>query len=178
VSASPKGPIDYPIAELAPDRFEALTFLLARADDPAVVPVRNKDFGLDARLPGPQGRRTLRGWQAKRFTDAIPWAKCRESVDRALAFWRPPRITFCFAHDLSAKEQDQFRTELADRFPEVRLDFWVRLSYSDGCVTPMRVAEQRRGCSRTPRSAWRRCSAHTPSAAPWRTAGRPASGRP
>ena len=123
MSASPKGPVDYPIAELAPDRFEALTFLLARADDPAVVAVRNKDFGLDARLPDPHGR-TLRGWQAKRFTDGIQWAKCRESVERALAFWRPPRITFTFAHDLSAKEQDQFRTELAQRFPEVRLDFW------------------------------------------------------
>lgn len=123
MSASPKGPIDYPIAELPPDRFEALTFLLARADDPAVVPVRDKDFGLDARLPDPQGRRTLRGWQAKRFTGAIQWAKCRESVARALAFWRPPRITFCFAHDLSAKDQDQFRTELAGRFPEVSPGF-------------------------------------------------------
>lgn len=120
---SPKGPVEYPIDKLEPDRFEALTFLLARADDAAVVPVRNKDLGLDARLPDPRGR-TLRGWQAKRFTDGIQWAKCRESVERALAFWRPTRITFCFAHDLSAKEQEQFRVELADRFPEVRLDFW------------------------------------------------------
>jgi hypothetical protein len=121
--AAPKGPVEYPLDKLEPDRFEALTFLLARADEVAVVPVRNKDLGLDARLPDSRGR-TLRGWQAKRFTEGIQWAKCRDSVERALAFWRPTRITFCFAHDLSAKEQEQFRTELADRFPEVRLDFW------------------------------------------------------
>jgi hypothetical protein len=121
--ATPKGPGEYPIDKLEPDRFEALVSLLARAHDPAVVRVRNKDFGLDARLPDARGR-TLRGWQAKRFTEGIQWAKCRESVKRALAFWRPPRITFCFAHDLSAKEQRQFSTELVDQFPEVRLDFW------------------------------------------------------
>src|SRR5271156_3644227 len=49
------------------DQFEALVFLLARTTDEGVVPVRAKDHGLDARLPDPQGR-TLRGWQAKRFT--------------------------------------------------------------------------------------------------------------
>src|SRR5207248_221455 len=109
--------------DLIPEQLEALVFLLARAEDPAVVPVRNKDFGLDERLPDHRGR-TLRGWQAKRFRGAIQWAKCRESVERALAFWRPPRITFCFARDLSAQEQRKFQTELAGHYPEVRLDFW------------------------------------------------------
>jgi hypothetical protein len=118
-----KAPIEYPLDSLGPDNFEALAFLLARADSPEVVPVRNKDFGLDARLPDNRGR-TLRGWQAKRFRGPIQWGKCRESVDRAMAFWRPPRITFCFANDLSAAEQKKFQTELVDHFPEVRLDFW------------------------------------------------------
>lgn len=79
--------------------------------------------GLDARLPGPL-ERTRRGWEAKRYTSQINWGQCRESVRRALAFWRPPRITFCFPRDLSAAEQESFRSDLAGHFPEVRLDFW------------------------------------------------------
>lgn len=123
MSASAHGPVQYPLIELTPKQFESLVFLLARATDPGVVPVRVKDGGLDARLPSRHGR-TLRGWQAKRFTDGIHWAQCRDSVRRAIAFWRPPHITFCFAHDLSANEQEKFRTELIERFPRVRLDFW------------------------------------------------------
>jgi hypothetical protein len=123
MDASARGPVKYPLDELTPDQFESLVFLLARTTDPRVVPVRAKDRGLDARLPDPHGR-TLHGWQAKRFTDGIHWAQCRESITRAIAFWRPPRITFCFAHDLSAAEQESFRTELSIRFRQVRLDFW------------------------------------------------------
>lgn len=78
---------------------------------------------MDARLPDPHGN-TLRGWQAKRYTGQINWEECRTSVSRALAFWRPPRITFCFPRDLSGGEQKSFRAELIERFPEVRLDFW------------------------------------------------------
>jgi len=97
--------------------------LLARATSPEAVPVRARDHGLDARLADTRGG-TLRGWQAKRYTVAINWEECRQSVRRALAFWRPPRITFCFPRDLSGGEQERFRTELIERFPEVRLDFW------------------------------------------------------
>lgn len=119
VTVSPQGPVDYPLGDLTPDRFESLVFLLARTTDLRVLPVRAHDQGLDARLPGPLGR-TRRGWQAKRYTSQINWGECRESVRRALAFWRPPRITFCFPRDLSAAEQDSLGTELADHFPEVR----------------------------------------------------------
>jgi len=59
-----------------------------------------------------------------RFTDGIHWPQCQDSVRRAVAFWRPLWITFCFAHDLSAIEQESFRTELVERFREVRLDVW------------------------------------------------------
>jgi hypothetical protein len=123
VSASALGPVQYPLIDLTPERFESLVFLLARATDPRVVPVRVKDGGLDARLPSPRGS-TLRGWQAKRFTDGIHWGQCQDSARRAIAFWRPPHITFCFASDLSAIEQEKFRTELVERFARVRLDFW------------------------------------------------------
>ena len=123
MTPQPRGPTDYSLGGLEPGRFESLVFLLARATDPGVVPVRARDHGLDARLPDARGR-TLRGWQAKRYTGQINWEECRTSVRRALAFWRPPRITFCFPRDLSAAEQESFRTELIERFPEVRLDFW------------------------------------------------------
>jgi len=110
---------------LTPEEFEKLTFLLARGEDNGVVIVRNKDRGLDARLPDPLGRLTIRGWQAKRFsTGAVQWAQCEESLKTALAFWRPLRITFVFAHDLSAAEQKIFETRLVKSFPIVRLDFW------------------------------------------------------
>lgn len=110
-----RGAPEYPLQQLSDGEFEALVFLLARIDDKAVVPVRNKDRGLDVRLPD-ANQRTRRGWQAKRFEKGkINWAKCRESVEAAVAFWRPPRITFVFAHELSGTEQEKFRTELVER---------------------------------------------------------------
>src|SRR5690349_19281612 len=99
-----RGAQEYPLHDLTDGEFEALVYLLARNEDEAVVPVRNKDRGLDVRLPD-QHQKTRRGWQAKRFEKGrINWAQCRESVSAAVAFWRPPRITFVFAHELSAGE--------------------------------------------------------------------------
>ena len=114
-----------------------LAFLLAREESPEVVHVRAKDHGLDARLPSVQGA-TLRGWQSKRFLERIHWDQCRASVARAIAFWRPLRITFVFPKVLSAKEQEEFRTELIEAFPRIRLDWWdaselqPRMRNSDG----------------------------------------------
>jgi hypothetical protein len=114
---------------------EALTYLLARTEDEAVLPVRNQDRGLDVRLPD-ERQLTRRGWQAKRFEKGkIHWGQCRDSVETAVAFWRPPRITFIFAHELSADEQSKFRTELVERVdlpvvldytPEAEIQRWLR----------------------------------------------------
>ncbi len=123
MAVTPKGPTEYPLGGLTPDQFEALVFLLARDEFPEVVRIRAKDRGLDARRPDPSGA-TLRGWQAKRFTGDIKWDQCEESVRRALAFWRPPRLTFAFPKVLSAKEQDDFRTRLIEKFPHLNLDWW------------------------------------------------------
>jgi len=123
VERVPQGPETFPLERLSPDQFEALTFLLARDEFPEVVHVRRKDHGLDARLPDARGA-TPRGWQSKRFLGRIYWDQCQESISRALAFWRPLRITFVFPKVLSSKEQDDFRTELIERFPRVRLDWW------------------------------------------------------
>jgi hypothetical protein len=123
VTAVPRGPIEYPLGDLSWEQFQSLVLLLARAEDSAVVPVRAKDHGLDARLPNRAGL-TLRGWQAKRYTTTINWSACQESVRRAVAFWRPPRITFAFPRDLSAGQQKTFRTELIERFPYVHFDWW------------------------------------------------------
>lgn len=130
-----RGVRTYPLEELDPGEFEALTFLFARAEDPAAVPVRNKDRGLDVRLPDAR-QFTRRGWQAKRYAkDEIHWGQCRESVETAVAFWRPPRITFLFAHELSAKEQVGFRTDLVEKIghpvaldyvPEAEIQRWLR----------------------------------------------------
>lgn len=124
MGARARGARTYPLGELTAGELEALTYLLARAEDKAVVPVRNQDRGLDVRLPD-ERQLTRRGWQAKRFEKGkIHWGQCRESVETAVAFWRPPRITFVFAHELSADEQTRFRTELAER-----VDLPVLLDY-------------------------------------------------
>lgn len=116
---------DTDLQQLTPHQFEQLTFLLARADDEQTVIVRDRDRGLDARLPDPMGRLTLRGWQSKRFaTGEVQWSQCEGSLKTALAFWRPLHVTFVFAHDLSAIEQTEFRTRLVDAFRVVRLDYW------------------------------------------------------
>lgn len=124
MQARGRGARNYPLEQLSAGEFEALAFLLARIDDKAVVPIRNKDRGLDVRLPDGQ-QLTRRGWQAKRFEKGkIHWSQCRDSVKSAVAFWRPPRITFLFPHELSAKEQEDFRSELIER-----VDLPVTLDY-------------------------------------------------
>jgi hypothetical protein len=135
-----RGAQRYPLENLAPQQFEDLVFLLARIDHADVVPVRNKDRGLDARLPD-RRQRTLRGWQAKRYEKGkINWAECRKSVTDAVAFWRPPQITFVFAHELSAKEQEAFRTELVER-----LDLPVRLNFMPEAEVQRRLRDTPEG---------------------------------
>lgn len=121
---SPKGPVDYPLEKLTPEQFEILTFLLARAEFPEVVHIRQNDFGLDARRPGARGKATLRGWQSKHFPKQINWANCQESVRRAIPFWRPLLITFTFPKVLSGKEQKEFESKLVGEFPKIELDWW------------------------------------------------------
>lgn len=123
MSAVPRGPLEYPLKDLTWEQFQNLVFLLARADDARTVPVRAKDHGLDARLPD-QGGLTLRGWQAKRYTTGIKWGECQKSVRRAMAFWRPPRITFAYPVDLSGGQQQTFKKKLIDEFPYVHVDWW------------------------------------------------------
>lgn len=118
------GPRQHDLTSLTADQFEELTFLLAHAVDSDVVPVRAKDQGLDARLPGPGGRETPRGWQAKRYTGEVNWAECEYSVRRAISFWRPRQITFCFPKTLSAIEQRNFEERLVEKYPGLRLDWW------------------------------------------------------
>lgn len=121
----PKGPRRYELQNVEPGDFETLTFLLAHAESGGVVPVRNKDEGLDARLPDPLGRLTLRGWQAKRYPPTkIHWKQCENSLNDAVAFWRPLRVTFVFTHELSADDQTKFQTKLAKAHPYLRLDWW------------------------------------------------------
>ncbi len=121
----PKGPQVYDLQKVEPGDFETLAFLLAHAENGDVVVVRNKDEGLDARLRDPLGRLTLRGWQAKRYAPMkIHWKQCEESLESAVAFWRPLRVTFVFTHDLSASDQVSFQKKLAEAHSEIRVDWW------------------------------------------------------
>lgn len=118
-----KGPGTFDLSTVTPEDFETLAYLLAHAENGNVVIVRNKDRGLDARLPDRSGG-TLRGWQAKRFTSELHVKQCQSSLDNAFAFWRPLRVTFVFAQDLSAAEQTAFQNEVVVHHAEVRVDFW------------------------------------------------------
>lgn len=140
LGARGRGARTYPLGELTAGELEALTYLLTRAEDKAVVPVRNQDRGLDVRLPD-ERQLTRRGWQAKRFEKGkIHWGQCRESVETAAAFWRPPRITFVFAHELSADEQTSFRTELVER-----VDLPVALDYMPEAEIQRRLRDTSEG---------------------------------
>jgi hypothetical protein len=109
---------------LTPGEFQDLCVLLAHAEDGGVVAVHTKDGGLDARLPSEDGEGTKRGWQAKRYSGSINWDECQKSASRAISVWQTPHMTFCFARDLSAKEQKTFAEKLVKEYPSVKFDFW------------------------------------------------------
>lgn len=121
---APIGPRRYDLAGLTPKQFEELSYLLARLEFPDVVRPAAPDGGLDAFRPAETAATAVRGWQAKRFTNAISWRQCVDSTRVALKRYSVPWITFCFPFDLTERQQRQFVKQLVEAFPETKLDWW------------------------------------------------------
>jgi hypothetical protein len=123
-TTSAQGPRRFDFHGLSDDAFEELCFLVVLLEHPEAIRLRAPDNGADAALPEGANRRYTRCWQAKRFGNQIQWHQCRHSLDTALGAYAPRRYTFCFANDLTGKQEERFNHHLAARHPGVTVDWW------------------------------------------------------
>lgn len=115
----------FPYLDLHDEAFEELTFLLARLEEPDLVRPKAPDLGLDGVVLGKGDAPAPRGFQSKHFTTGSPsWLQCRKSLNDAIANYNVKHVTFTFPRDLTGKQIKKFNQELADRYPEVKVDFW------------------------------------------------------
>lgn len=96
---------------MPPARFEQLVLELAQREFPDVRRLQHPDGGADVLRPG-TAERKAEVWQAKRYGDSINWEECENSLTSAMKRWRPSKIIFCFARDLSQQLEDSFETKL------------------------------------------------------------------
>lgn len=102
------------IALMTPDQFEQLVFELAHREDPEVRRLVHPDGGADTLRPVTE-ERAAEVWQAKRYSGAINWKECEDSLDSAIDGWKPSRVTFAFPRDLSGQLERSFETRLVKR---------------------------------------------------------------
>lgn len=101
------------LADLTPDQFEQLVAALVRKEHANAQKLKAPDFGADV-LDDPASRRP-RVWQVKHYPDRISWTLCKESLDRAVAKWRPREVIFVFPRDLTGKDHQEFNDELVGK---------------------------------------------------------------
>lgn len=119
----PLGPRKFDFGELTDEDFEEMCHELVRLEWPDVVKTAAPDGGADTLLPLKEGG-WERAWQAKRYTGTIYWSKCKESLDRVVDTYKVDRVTFCFAKNLTKKQQRKFDSDLKGRHDGVGVDFW------------------------------------------------------
>jgi Restriction endonuclease len=102
------------IAVMPPEQFEQLVFELAHREDQAVRRLVHPDGGADTLRPV-SNERAAEVWQAKRYSDAINWKECEDSLDSAIGRWKPSKVTFVFPRDLSQQLERSFETRLLKR---------------------------------------------------------------
>jgi hypothetical protein len=62
-------------------------------------------------------------FQAKHSPDRTPdWARWERSLDDAVAYWRPPLMTFVVSRDFTRDQQHEFSRRLGQRHPGVDVD--------------------------------------------------------
>ncbi len=118
------GPRRFNFRSLSEQQFQELCFLVARAEFADVIQPASPDGGLDAFRPASTVATAYRGWQAKRFTQAISWPQCVQSTKAALEHYEVPWITFCFPFDLTNGQRRQFVRKLVEAFSETKFDWW------------------------------------------------------
>ena len=136
----PLGPVSYALGSLTPTNFERLCWRLVRLQHPEAQFLDNPDGGVDTLLPAEDGTQYVRAWQAKRYTGSVQWAKCRESLDRAVATYKVPHVTFCFARNLTGPQEKKFQTELAIRHRGVKVD-WLGFDELHALLTETREGD-------------------------------------
>ena len=99
---------------MPPDQFEQLVFELAHREDPEVRRLVHPDGGADTLRPVAE-ERASEVWQAKRYPDTINWKECEDSLDSSIDRWKPSKVTFVFARDLSQQLEKSFQTRLVER---------------------------------------------------------------
>jgi hypothetical protein len=104
------------IRAMEPGRFEQLVFTLVQLEHPSARRIEHPDGGADVLLPA-QGTTPAEVWQAKRYPNKINWAKCTKSLADAIGEWRPSRVTFVFARNLSKHGERAFAEKLV-RHPD------------------------------------------------------------
>jgi hypothetical protein len=118
----PLGPRRLDFGALTDDDFEVLSYLVVLLEFRDAVRLRAPDLGADSALPAGANRTYKRCWQAKRFTGHVHWGQCVGSLDAAIANYKMPHYTFCFARDLTGGQEEQFKKRLARR--GVKVDYW------------------------------------------------------
>jgi hypothetical protein len=137
VRGDPRQQPTYRYGELSPGGFEGLVFRLAWAEERRVVRLRAPDGGLDTVLPSTERpEKAEHGWQAKRHTRHIDWEDCEASLDRAVQFWEPRRVTFAFPKDLNQTEYATFQRRLAGRHEGVDVDYWGKATLDARLAIP------------------------------------------
>jgi hypothetical protein len=120
----PLGPRKLDLGALTDEDFELLCFLVVLLEHAEAVKLANPDGGADAALPTSTSRDYARCWQFKRYPGTIYWAKCIESLDRAVRTYGMPHYTFCFARDLTTNQEHAFKAKLVGRHAGVTIDYW------------------------------------------------------
>ncbi len=124
-SGDPKHPPPFPFRALTDAEFDELVYLLAHVSTASVAKLRAPDGGLDTVCPVASDPTTASwGIQAKLHREQIKWTNCKESLDRTVANWRAPKVTFAFPRDLTVNQHRLFHEHLSDRHPGVEVDWW------------------------------------------------------
>jgi hypothetical protein len=118
------------IRGLDDDGLEELTLRLARKEYPEAHRTgRGRDGGID--VLSDLSQPPARGWQSKTSTSGrADWAKCRTSIQAAMAAEQRPRhYTFVFNHALAAPQRNSWRDkvlpELRAAYPDAEtIDYW------------------------------------------------------
>ncbi len=119
----PKGVTSYDLLGMGDEDFESMNALLIKLEFPsAFKPANTNDGGADMVLAS--DGRYERCWQSKHFTGSIGWTKCQKSLADAREHWDPAHYTFCFARDLTIKEQTTFDKHFRGPDAEVEVDHW------------------------------------------------------
>jgi hypothetical protein len=111
--------VEMAIGAMSDRDFEDLVYALVRAEDDRARQLGPPDAGRDTVVPLDDGTELV--WQAKHHTSGIDWAKCEESLIRALEQRQPREITFVFPVKMTAGKEPGL-ADLRERYDQVTIN--------------------------------------------------------